>query len=106
VIVRSWAQARVAERCAARLGLDDVTARHLLEVAERRTGPRRYWLRAAAFAVVLQPWVEAVAPASLRRRAVAAFAGAVLDSPAARNVYAAERWALLADPSAGLLRRS
>ena len=106
MIVGPWLQDRVAVLCAERLGFDGDTTRHLLEAAERRIGSRRYWVRAAAFAIAVHPSVERLAPPRLRRRAVAAFAGALLDSPAARNVYGAGRAALLADPGAGLLRRS
>jgi hypothetical protein len=96
---------RLAGLCAERLGLERAIAAQLLEAAARDLGQHRYTLRAAAFAVAVQPRLERVLPAALRRRAVVGLVGPLLASPAARNVYGAGRDALLADPSAGLLRR-
>jgi hypothetical protein len=90
---------------AGRLGLDPATAHALLAAAERQVGRRALRVRAAAFAVATQPALARVLPAGLRRRAIVAFAGPLLDAPAARNAYGAGRTELLGVPGAGLLRR-
>ena len=98
-------QRRVAALCADRLGLDEATALRLVVAAARAVGPRRFWVRVAAFAVSVQPRLGRLVPERLRRRAVVAFTAPLLDSPAARNAYGAGRGQLLDDPGAGLLRR-
>lgn len=103
--VRRRAGQRFAGLCADRLGLERPTAARLLDAAAQDLGRRQYALRAAAFAVAVQPRLGRVLPATLRRRAVVGFAGPLLASTAARNAYGAGRDALLADPSAGLLRQ-
>jgi hypothetical protein len=97
-------QRRLAALCADRLGVEEATALQLLAAMARTIGPREYWLRAAVFAAAVQPWLGRILPDRLRRRAVVAFAGPLLDSPAARNAYGADRTQLLADKGAGLLR--
>jgi len=89
--------------CADRLGLERPVAERLLALAHGELGPRRYRLRALAFAIAVVPPLRWVVPARARRRAVLAFAGPLLDSPAARNAYGAGRDSLLEDPARGLV---
>jgi hypothetical protein len=103
--LRARLQWRVARLCARRLGLDDATAHRLVVPMAQAVGPVSFWVRVAAFAVAAQPRLGRMLPERLRRRSVVVFAGRLLDSPAARNAYGADRTQLLAGPGAGLLRR-
>jgi hypothetical protein len=91
--------------CADRLGLERPAAERLLAAAARSLGPREYRVRAVAFAIAVQPPLRRVLPAPLRRRAVIALAGPLLETAAARNLYGAGRDEPAAEPGAGLLRR-
>ena len=90
--------------CADRLGLERPVAERLLALAHGQLGPRRYRLRALAFVVAVSPPLRFVLSARSRGRAVLAFVGPLLESPAARNAYGAGRDALLEDPARGLVR--
>jgi hypothetical protein len=90
--------------CARRLGVERAVAERLLARAQRDLGARRFRLRALAFVVAVVPPLCSVVPARTRRRAVLAFAGPLLDTPAARNAYGSGRDALLEDPARGLVR--
>jgi hypothetical protein len=90
--------------CAPRLGLERPVVERLLARAQRDLGGRRFRVRALAFVLAVLPPLRHVLPARVRRRAVLAFAGPLLETPAARNAYGAGRDAMLDDPARGLVR--
>jgi hypothetical protein len=93
--------ARFTAFVARRLGMEAEQAAALLAHTRERLGPRAFAVRAAAFTTALR--LPAL-PRPVRRRAIVAFVGPLLEHPAALNAYGAERAWSPGEPCAGLTR--
>ena len=90
---------RLTTFVADRLGLETGEAAALLGAMRSRLGRRSFAIRAAGFAVALG---ARPLPLALRRRALIAFVGPLLETPLALNTFGGRQ--LADDPCAGLLR--
>jgi hypothetical protein len=80
--------------------MEPADAAALLAAMRAATGRRGFAIRSAAFLLALPRGL----PRPVRRRALAAFTGPLLETPAALNLYGAgRRWAA-GDACAGLVR--
>jgi hypothetical protein len=93
--------ARFTALVARRLGMETAQAAVLIAQMRARIGARSYALRAAAFATALR--VPAL-PGPARRRAIVAFVGPMLETPAALTAFGAARAWPPGEPCAGLVR--
>ena len=90
---------RLTTFVAERLGLETAEAAALLVAMLSRLGRRSFAIRAAGFVIAL---TARPVPSAIRRRALIAFVGPLLETPLALNTFGGRR--LAPDPCAGLLR--
>jgi hypothetical protein len=92
--------ARFNNLVAGRLGLEPADAAALIAAMRSATGRRGFAIRSAAFVLALPRGL----PRPVRRRALVAFTGPLLATPAALNLFAAGRRWTPGDACAGLVR--